>query len=225
MSRKTGRIVGIIGDLHLPFEHKDYLSFCIEQKRKHKWDTIVQIGDLVDNHALSYFEADPDMHSPGTEMELVDDHLKPWFKAFPKVLLCHGNHDNRLAIRSKTSGLPKRCLRSYRDVWQLPKGWKDDLYHIIDGVLYEHGTTYGKMAHLAAAINNRQSTVMGHSHSFAGIAYTASKKDCIFGMNVGCGINIKSPAFNYAKHHKNRPIIACATVYYGESPQIHRMIM
>ena len=37
---------------------------------------------------------------PKDEMEEADRHLKDWFKAFPEVFLCRGNHDN-MADRKK----------------------------------------------------------------------------------------------------------------------------
>lgn len=125
--------------------------------------------------------------------------------------------------KGKTVGLPKRCFKPYREIWQLPDGWEDDFHFTIDGVIYQHSAMSGKLAHLNIAISNRASTVIGHGHSFAGIAYTASPRDCIFGMNVGCGIDAKALAFAYGKDFPHKPIVACATVENGENPQIFRM--
>ena len=53
------------------------------------------------------------------------------------------------------------------------------------GVRYQHGTGYsGKYAHIQAAYDNRQSTVVGHTHSSLGGEYIANYKDRIFGMNL-----------------------------------------
>jgi len=215
----------VIGDTHVPFEKKGYLEFCKSIEKKKDCGTVVHIGDLVDNHSISYHEHDPNLWSPLGEMQKADAILKKWFKAFPEVMLARGNHDALVDRKAKTIGLPRRCFRPYRDIWSLPDGWKDEFHFVIDKVLYMHSNVSGKLAHLNLAISNRCSTVIGHGHSFAGIAYTASPHDCIFGMNVGCGIDVKQLAFAYGKDFPHKPIVSCATVEAGEAPQIHRMML
>jgi len=205
----------VIGDTHLPFEHVKYLKFLKRIEKAFKCERVIHIGDLIDNHAISYHEHDPDGWSPESEMQECDKRLKQWFKAFPKVYLCRGNHDNLVDRKGKTMGLPRRCFQDFRDVWGLPDGWIDDFEFVFDNVKYEHGTGYsGKNAHINAAITNRMSTVIGHVHSFAGVQFTASSKDCLFGMNVGCGIDRRKYAFDYGKAFKFKPIISCGVVQY-----------
>ena len=48
--------VGIIGDTHEPFCHKNYRNFCYEVFDRFACGNIVHIGDEVDNAALSYHE-------------------------------------------------------------------------------------------------------------------------------------------------------------------------
>ena len=203
----------ILGDTHLPFEKKGYLEFCVGIGERCKCTQIVHIGDLVDNHAISYHEHDPDGWSPNEEMEEADKHLEPWFKAFPKVKLCRGNHDRLVDRKGKTVGLPKRCFRAFREMWGLPKGWEDKFEFTIDGVLYKHGTGFsGRWAHVTAAERSRQSTVIGHTHSTLGVEYIVSSKDCIFGVNCGCGLDRKSYAFNYGKDFPRKPALGAAVV-------------
>jgi len=203
----------VIGDTHIPFERKGYLEFCLEIKDRCKCGTVVHIGDLVDNHSISYHEHDPDGWSPLQEMEEADKVLKKWFKAFPKLYLARGNHDCLVDRKGKTIGLPKRCFKPYRDIWKLPEKWVDDFEFNIDGVLYKHGTGMtGKYAHVTSAERARQSTVIGHTHSNLAVEYLASSKDCIFGMNVGCGIDKKKYAFAYGKDFPRKPILGCGVV-------------
>ncbi len=151
---------GIIADTHLPFEHKHYLDFCLEIFKMCKCENIVHIGDFVDNHAISYHEHDPDGWSPEEEMKQVDKHAEKWFKAFPNLYLCRGNHDSLVDRKGKTIGLPRRCFKPFREIWQLPKGWKDGFEWVLDGVLYKHGTGMsGRYAHVMAAERARMSTV------------------------------------------------------------------
>lgn len=203
----------VIADTHLPFEHRNYLEFCKEIQKRCKCETVVHIGDLVDNHSISYHEHDPDGWSPEHEMQETDKHLKKWFKAFPKLYLCRGNHDALVDRKSKTIGLPKRCFATYRDIWNLPDGWEDGFEWELDGVLYKHGTGMsGRYAHIMSAERARQSTVIGHTHSSGGVEYIVSSKDCIFGMNVGCGIDRKKYAFAYGKDFPRKPVLGCGVV-------------
>ena len=58
-------------------------DFCLDIKRRVKCEQVVHIGDLCDNHAISYHEHDPNGRSPIDEMREADKHLKEWLKAFP----------------------------------------------------------------------------------------------------------------------------------------------
>jgi predicted phosphodiesterase len=168
----------------------------------------------VDNHALSFhYDIDPNGYSPKHEIEQARKDLRRWFKSFPKVFLCLGNHDSRVDLKGRHVGLPDDVFRPFREIWKLPDNWKDSFNWEIDGVIYQHGTGYGgDTAHIKAAYNNRQSTVIGHTHSTGAVNYMANEKDCIFGMNVGCGIDRKTYAFEYGRDFKKKPIIGCGVV-------------
>ncbi len=203
----------VVGCTHLPFELPGFLDFCIDIGRRCKCSIFVHIGDLVDNHSISYHEHDPNGWSPENEMKQVDKHLKGWFKAFPKLYLCRGNHDKLVDRKGKTVGLPRRCFRPFRDIWGLPKEWEDEFEFQIHGVRYIHGTGYsGKYAHVQLSYDSRQSAVMAHTHSIGGADYTANKMSCVFGMNVGCGIDRKRYAFAYGKDFRRKPVVGCGVV-------------
>jgi predicted phosphodiesterase len=207
----------VIADTHIPFEHKNYLDFCLDVQKRCKCGTVVHIGDLVDNHAISYHEHDPNGKSPHDEMKEADKHLERWFKSFPKLRMCLGNHDRLVDRKAKTAGLPERAFLAFRDIWRLPKEWETDFEYKLYGVKYVHGTGYsGKQAHVQAAYDNRCSTVMGHLHSVGAVQYIdTSEKENIFGMNVGCGIDKRSYAFAYGKYFKFKPILGCGVVTDG----------
>ena len=207
-----------MADTHIPFEHRHYLDFCLGIRDKFKCGTIVHIGDLVDNHAISYHEHDPNGWSPQQEMEVADKHINAWIKAFPKLNLCRGNHDSLVDRKGKTVGLPKRCFKPFREIWKLPKGWIDAFEFQIQGTKFIHGTGYsGKYSHVQAAYDSRQSTVIGHTHSVAGIEWSANSKNIIFGMNVGSGIDRKKYAFAYGKDMRRKPVLGCGIVTDGGS--------
>jgi len=202
----------VISDTHIPFEHKNYLDFCLDIQQRVKCKKVVHIGDIVDNHAINYHEHDPNGRSPIDEMEEADKHLRGWFKAFPSLFLCRANHD-LVDRKAKTAGLPERVFRPFRDIWGLPRGWRNDFSFEIDGVRYSHGTGLsGANAHITAATQNRQSTVIGHTHSTGATNYLVSEKDRIFGMNVGCGIDRHTYAMAYGRDFNKKPVLGCGVV-------------
>lgn len=207
----------VVGDLHAPFVHKKYLSFCKSQYKLYNCDSVVFVGDIVDNHAMSYHESDPDLYSAGHEMTLAKREIAKWVKHFPKAKVCVGNHDKLTYRKAKTHGIPAELIRDYAEVWNTP-GWEWGTEFIIDNVLYRHSKGSGKYAALNGAISERMSVVIGHLHSQLGVKFTASKKDMIFGMDSGCGIDIKARAFAYGDDHNLRPIVGCGIVLNGTKP-------
>jgi hypothetical protein len=92
--------------------------------------------------------------------------------------------------------------------------------HIVDGVLYTHGTgVSGKNAALNLALQRRSSTVIGHVHSFAGVQYHCNSTSRIFGMNAGSGIDIAAYSFNYGQDFPVRPVLGVGIVLNGKEAQ------
>ena len=212
-SYRNNNNVGIIGDTHEPFCHKYYRDFCYEVFSRFGVSQIVHIGDEVDNAALSYHESMVEMPNAESEAEQAQKAMEKWYKTFPDVKVCVGNHSALPFRQATTAGIPKRFMKTYEDIWNAPKGWKWELSWEIDGVLYEHGTgSTGANGARNRAVANRQSTVVGHSHSFGGASYMASRNDIIFGLNVGCGIDVDSMAFSYGKHFPKKPTLGCGVV-------------
>jgi len=209
----------IIGDTHEPFCKDGYLEFCIETQKKYNCGTVIHIGDLVDNHAVSYHESDPDGRSPGDEFKLALDNCQKWYKAFPEVLICIGNHDKLPFRKAYTAGLPKNWLKNYQEMFESPVGWKWDFVHKFNNVTYQHGTGLsGEMASINAARENRESTVIGHLHTVCNTRFLASSKDLIFGMSVGCGIDHTKYAFAYGRENTRKPVLSCGVVLNGKMP-------
>jgi predicted phosphodiesterase len=209
----------VIGDTHEPFCKEGYLEFCQRVQKEYNCGTVVHIGDLVDNHAVSYHESDVDGRSAGDEYKLALEKCELWYKAFPEVLICIGNHDRLPFRKAFTAGLPKNWLKSYQEMFNSPKGWKWDFIHKVNGVIYQHGTGMsGEMASINAARENRTSTVLGHMHTVCNTRFLASYKDLIFGMNVGCGIDHNKYAFAYGKENTRKPVLSCGVVLQGKLP-------
>lgn len=207
--------VGIVGDVHLPFEHAHYLRFCLDVFKAWKVDHIHLIGDIVDGHALSFWEHNPNGRSAEDEAAEALEKMKEWKKRIKAATVSIGNHDARHYRTARKAGIPDRYMRDYATVWGTP-GWDWRESHVIDHVLYEHGIgTSGKDAAINRAMQKRCSTVIGHTHTYAGIKWHANEFDRIFGLNAGCGIDIDRYAFEYAKPFPIRPVLGCGIVIDG----------
>ena len=206
--------VGVFSDPHIPFNHPNYLQFCIDTFKKFGVGQVVCCGDLVDHHAISRFQSEPCAKGAYDELDMSIAEVSKYVKAFPKVRMCKGNHDAIPVRQAATVGIGERYLKSYSELLHLPKTWEIADEFIINDVLHKHGINcMGKEGALNSAIQERMSTVIGHSHAFGGCKYSANKRDIIFGMNVGCGIDIDAYAFAYGKYDKNRPTLGCGIVF------------
>ena len=216
----------IIPDTHFPFEKKGILEHCLKIQKKYNCGTVVHIGDEVDLCGVSQWEKDPDGFSPGTEASLAQDKMKIWYKAFPNVKVCIGNHTARPFRMAKANGMPKKFIKSYEEAWEAPKGWKWADSWEIDGVHYTHGTGFsGSNAAIRIATAHRQNTVIGHIHSEAGIHYSVSKKDIVWGMQLGGALDDKAYAAFYAKDQLKKSVIGCGVVLEGKLPIYEPMLM
>jgi len=76
----------VISDLHLPYQHKDAISFLGVIKKEYKPDFVVNIGDLLDFHAINMHTHDPDLYSPGMELDKSKEYIKQLEDLFPKIV-------------------------------------------------------------------------------------------------------------------------------------------
>lgn len=197
----------VIGDLHNPFCLYGYLSFCADQYSRFDCDTIVFIGDIIDNNYPSYHETDPDGMSGGEELDLAISKTRPWVETFPRAYVTIGNHDRMVMRKAFSGGIPKKWIKEYNEILEAP-AWEFVDEVVIDNVQYIHGE--GGTARVKAK-NDKFSTVQGHLHTQAYIESSVGRKSCVFGMQVGCGIDRKAYAMAYAQTGP-KPAIGCGVV-------------
>ena len=225
---KNKEVVLVIPDTQVPFEHPDSIEFLKTVEDWAEPTKIIQIGDLIDSHAISDYPTDPDGFSAGHELDKTIKHLKKFYKAFPKVEVVIGNHDARLYRLAFNHGIPRQCMVNLEDLLEFPKGWTLQEELIYDGVVYEHGDKFGNgsgnNAYKKAIDSNMSSTVYGHFHAAAGIRYFANKRFLHFAMNVGCLMDTHSYAAAYGKRFPSKPILGCGVVFQG-TPMFIPMIL
>ncbi len=210
LRRKERRIL-VIGDLHCPFEKEGYFEFCLETYDRFNCNQVVFIGDLVDSHATSRHETDPDGMSAKTELERAIEDLQKWREAFGVATVIVGNHDRVVMRRAFSSSIPSMWIKSFNEVLGTSWDWTERAE--FDGVQYVHGE--GGTARTKAK-NDMQSTVQGHIHTQAYVEHFCGNRSRIWAMQVGCGLDRDTYAAAYAKHYKKQAI-GCGVVIGGHT--------
>ena len=209
--RNKERRILVIGDLHCPFEMEGYFEYCLETYDRHACNQVIFIGDLIDSHATSRHETDPDGLSAKTELDIAIEDLQKWRDAFPVADVIIGNHDRVVMRRAFSSSIPSIWIKSFNEVLGTSWNWTERIEY--DGVQYVHGE--GGTARTKAK-NDLQSTVQGHIHTQAYVEWMVGNKAKLFGMQVGCGLDRETYAAAYAKHYKKQAI-GCGVVIGGHT--------
>lgn len=203
----------VISDLHNPFAHPNAIDFCAETYRQYKCDTVVFIGDIVDEHALSVFDSDPDGYSAGHEANRARESLQDWYNEFPNAYVCIGNHDDRPMRKMFSAGVPKRYIRSFSEIWDTPVGWTWGLSFVANGVVYEHGTQVsGIHAAYNRSLRTGRKTVIGHTHIAPGVKFLDQDW---WAMGVGCLIDVTKYAMLYGRGYNGNVVLGCGVVLDG----------
>lgn len=209
----------VIGDVHAPGMRKGYVEFLQRVADTHACNRVVCIGDLVDWASISFHEKSPSLSNAGKEFYQAQKQVAQLAKAFPKADWLIGNHDALTERQAIAVGLPSEVLRDYGDLWGLD--WKVHPRFTkleIDGAIYSHGDggRGGQHAAMAQAKDNFKSTVIGHFHSQAGVGWWANKEFRIFGLSVGCGIDVDRLQFEYGRKFPAKPVLGCGVVLNGK---------
>ena len=206
----------VVSDLHLPHGHQDALAFCVAVQKKYALEETVFIGDIVDLHALSYHEKDPQLAGPDQELNAAKKVIQPWIAAFPKARVCIGNHDSLIDRKAFTHGIPKQAIVHVSRLLGT-KGWIWEREHCLPcgnhTVVFRH--SWGPNIEMAL-MRTGASVVAGHFHSKSSIVYAQMSQRRMFGMQVGCLIQPGHSAYNYNAQDIRRPILNVGKIVDGE---------
>ena len=226
MKKKSqNQTILVIGDLHAPYEHPDTVAFLRAIKKKYRPTDVVQIGDEVDFHALSFHDSDPDLPSAGDELTRAINHLKPLYRLFPKIVVIESNHGSMVIRKALANGMPKKVLKSYNEILEAPKGWQWKFDHKIKTPLGPVYFCHGKSAAAGRlASQYGMSCVQGHYHEKAQITYISTPEKLMFDAHTGCLADDTSLALGYNKINPKRPIVSSIVIVDG-IPQIIPMVL
>lgn len=215
-----------ISDQHFPYNHPDIIAFLKALKKKYKPDLIVNGGDELDYHSISFHDHDPDLLSPSDELKTAINRMSPLFKLFPKMILLESNHGSLVYRKGKAHGLPRHVFKSYREVIGAPSGWKwvsDLTVQMSDGnwVYYCHGRSADG---LKLSQSMGMSTIQFHFHEKFEIRYWGNSLGLFWSVISACLIENDSLAYSYNKLNLRRPIIGCSIILNG-TPKLLPMIL
>lgn len=215
--RKTDSVILVISDIHFPYHHRDTFDFLEAIKREYKPTRIINIGDEVDNHAISFHLPDPDLSSPGDELKKAQDCCKELESIFPEMELLHSNHGSLAYRRGKASGIPRHMIKEYNDILHVGPGWKWEFEIKIRtakdrDILFRHqfNTNIGRTVERLGCC-----CVQGHYHSKFEIVYASNPRSLNWGMTVGNLADHRSLAMEYNKLQVQRPILGCGIIIDG----------
>jgi len=213
-------------DFHAPYQHRDAISFLKAVKAKYKPTRVISLGDECDLHSVSMHDHDPDLPSPGDELEMIKRALKQLYTLFPQVDVLESNHGSLFYRRAKKFGLPKKVMKTYQEILEAPNGWR--WHHDLTITLPDGSPLYLCHGQSSDVLKNSKNKSMhyiqGHHHSKYEIRYWANSLQLYWGVTGGCLIDHKAMAFDYGKLALEKPILGC-TIIKNSHPILVPMIL
>lgn len=224
---KVRQCILVIPDQHMPYHHADMLPFLAAVKKAFPIDLVVNLGDEVDHHAISFHDSDPNLDSAGVELEKAKLVLAQLHRLFPEQLVCASNHGSLAFRKAKAHGIPVQYLKSYREVlfpkhgapqWSWAAHWR--VPTPLGDVMFQHQSPDPT----SDAAHHRCNLMVGHAHGKFAIEYAASPDYLYWGGTSGCLIDNDAAAFAYGQHTKKKPIIGCTVILAGR-PTLIPMVL
>lgn len=198
---------------HFPYAHSKAFRFLRRLKHEYKPTMTVCLGDSTDLHQLSTHPKNPNCLGADAELNEAKKALKELATIFPRMLICDSNHDTRIQRFATHAGLPKQCLKAWREVMDIPDGWVQSWEHDLGPAMAIHGDRYSGANGIRNAVSdNMQSTIMGHIHTEAGIYHQETKAGLYWGLQAGCLIDHEYDAFEYQRTNRKRPLLGAGVV-------------
>lgn len=210
----------------MPFHCKKALDILYSKIKEIKPDIIVCLGDAIDNFSVSRFPKNPNIITPGDELEQAyEAYSQMWTyikKIAPKATLytLEGNHQFprvEKTVLVKAPELYTLVKKGWNSFFKVPGVTvipeKEDL--IIDNIIYEHGHKSKPLEHLLEA---RKSIVFAHIHR-AWLLYHKLRNDLLFEMACGYLADPNHEALNYTRK-KYKPWVHSFGVIKNGTPSL-----
>lgn len=188
----------VLGDIHMPFCDWEALEQARVFALRNKPDLVISTGDLTDQKAWSRFMKEPSDDNPDSEWTKTVKASKELAKMFPNMEIIRSNHDLRYVKKAYEVGICKSMLKGLDELFPF-KGWKWKLQNdplIYGNIAFMHGDELRGSVRAKVQLLGRN-VVQGHTHQ-AELVYTSTFERRLWGMDVGCMVDAKSSAFDYA---------------------------
>lgn len=216
----------LISDQHAPYMHSDMLAFLTALKERYLDDDsiIINMGDEVDYHAISFHSSDVDLYSAGHELDLAIEKLSHLNKLFPKMYLLESNHGSLVYRRAKADGIPIRSLKPLSELYNTPDwSWHHDIV-LETNHRYKTYLCHGKKSTyngLSSAMG--MNAIQGHYHGKSEITWSRTATMWRYNMFTGCLINHESLAYAYGRNHLPKPILSLGIIDKDGMPHLKFM--
>lgn len=215
----------VIPDQHFPYAHPDIFLFLAEIKKQYKPQLIINLGDEVDGHSISFHESDSRLFNADKELDNAVEDIHRLRDMFPKQYICESNHGSLIYRRLKHQGIPFRHLVPLPDLYHTPNwSWHHEI--IVEThaglTLFVHGKTKSKGKLAREQMCNAW---QGHFHGDFCINWYATTTGVRYDAFAGCLINHESLAFSYGKNNIPKPILGAGWINELGEPVLIRMIL
>jgi predicted MPP superfamily phosphohydrolase len=197
----------VVPDLHIPFMHKNTISFIKKALKENKIDEVIFTGDVVDFYTFSRYDKHPDAMNSRQEIEKAKKILKQLVAIIPKAKICIGNHEMRLYKQAAAAGFYSDIVKSLNSILDLPKTWVFGEKFEVDGIIFTHGDgASGRGAAFKLIEKYRKPCVIGHLHGQFTITYLNNGVTTCWACVAGCMVDTDSYAMAYGKYSNDKPI-------------------
>ena len=223
---KSNERILLISDLHFPYHHTDVFAFLDHLKEKYRPTRVICMGDEVDGHGLSFHEHDPDLNSPGMELQQAKKCIGWLHGMFPVMDILESNHGSLVWRKAKANGIPRHYIKSYNEILGVGSGWSwmyDLTITLPTGqkAYFHHGKS-SNVLRLSQMMG--MCAVQGHYHESLKIEYWGNPNGLYWGLQTGCLIDDNSLAFAYNNVNIKRPVIGTAVIIEGQ-PILEPMLL
>ncbi len=208
----------VLADIHFPYHHKDALRFIEAVVDVIEPDVVVNVGDEVDSHSLSFYPMHPALSNATLELKYARQCLADLDSILPDVpiLCCESNHTSRMYRKGKSAGIPKELILPYEEALGVDWIWRKDIVLPLPNgteCLFTH--TKGSNT-LMAGQSSGMNIVAGHYHKRGSVMYwTSHTRQAYFAAQVPCLIDFDSPAYSYDENSTNRPNLGVMVITQG----------
>ena len=214
--------VMFFSDLHAPYHHQDALPFLHAVKKKYRPTVIVNGGDEIDAHAMSFYPTEPTLDNATMELQKAREIIASLADLFPKMKCLESNHTSRLYRAGKRAGIPKELLLPYVKMlgvedknWE----WVKDLTLTLPNGEALYMLHNGGANNLLTSQRLGTSVLSGHIHSRCHVHRWMSTRGVHHATQCPCLIDEDSPAYNYTIGSLLRPQLGCV-MYLNSEPRL-----